>query len=185
MSESSGINQELEVETRSAAYWSPYAAGFGIGITLLLAYWFLGTGLGASGALARLSAWVWHAIAPSHVSASAYFGQYFRPDTPHVLEYYLIFMVIGILLGGALSAMGSRRIQPMVERGPRISLKSRLVLALAGGILVGFAGRLARGCTSGQGLTGTALLFTGSVLFIVCMFIGAYAAAILVRREWR
>ncbi|MFC1823511.1 YeeE/YedE thiosulfate transporter family protein [Thermodesulfobacteriota bacterium] len=184
MKESSAINKTLEEEKRPASYWSPYAAGFGIGITLLLAYWFLGTGFGASGALARLSAWVWHAIAPSHVSGSAYFGQYFKQDAPHVLEYYLIFMVIGILVGGALSALGSRRIKPMVERGPRISLISRLILALAGGILVGFASRLARGCTSGQGLTGTALLFTGSVLFLGCMFLGAYAAAMLVRREW-
>ena len=95
-----------------------------------------------------------------------------------------ISVIIGIFLGGILSALGSRRIQPMVERGPRISAKNRLILAFAGGILVGFASRLARGCTSGQGLTGTALLFTGSVLFLVCMFLGAYAAAVLVRREW-
>jgi uncharacterized membrane protein YedE/YeeE len=72
----------------------------------------------------------------------------------------------------------------MVERGPRISSPSRLWLALAGGLIVGFAARLARGCTSGQGLTGTAMLFTGSLAFLVCMFIGAYAAAFFVRREW-
>ena len=52
--------------------WSPYFAGFGLGVTLLLAYWFLGTGLGASGGLARFSAWIWHGIFPNHVERSAY-----------------------------------------------------------------------------------------------------------------
>jgi hypothetical protein len=89
-----------------------------------------------------------------------------------------------VFIGGLLSALGSRRIRPGVERGPRISAGVRLALALLGGVLVGFASRLARGCTSGQALTGTAMLFTGSVIFLVCIFAGAYLAGVLVRREW-
>ena len=180
----------MELQTRKTPNveqiktWSPYAAGLGIGVTLLLSYWFLGTGLGASGALARWAAWIWHALAPEYVEKSTYFGKWFNPGSSHVLSYYLTFMVIGIFIGALVSALGSRRIRPGVERGPRVSAGTRLWLALAGGIIVGFAARLARGCTSGQGLTGTALLFTGSVVFLVCMFIGAYAAAFLVRREW-
>ena len=129
---------------------SPYYAGFGLGVTLLLAYWFLGTGLGASGGLARFSAWIWHGVFPNHVERSAYFGSWFREGGTHVLLYYLVFMVIGVFVGGLLSALGAARIQPMIERGPQISAKNRLWFALAGGVLVGFAGRLARGCTSGQ-----------------------------------
>ena len=165
-------------------YWSPYMAGLGIGITLLLSYWFLGTGLGASGAMVRGAAWIWHSLAPEHVEKSAYFGKWFGSGSSHVLRYYLTFMLIGVFVGGLVSSLGSGRWQPMVERGPRVSSGIRLCLALGGGILVGFASRLARGCTSGQGLTGTALLFTGSVVFLICMFIGAYAAAVLVRRQW-
>ncbi|NQU12902.1 MAG: YeeE/YedE family protein [Desulfobacteraceae bacterium] len=165
-------------------YWSPYAAGFGLGITLLLSYWFLGTGLGASGAIARFAAWVWHQMVPDHVASSAYFGKWFARGVPQVIKYYLSFMAIGIFVGGLISAMGSGRVQPMVERGPHISASTRLWLALAGGVLAGFAARLARGCTSGQALTGTGMLFTGSVLFLVFMFIGAYVAAFFVRREW-
>jgi uncharacterized membrane protein YedE/YeeE len=172
------------MEPEKKAYWSPYAAGFGLGITLLLAYWYLGTGLGASGGIARFAAWLWHGIVPQHVERSLYFGEWFKPAMPHVLKYYLIFMAVGIVVGGFVSALIFARIKPMVERGPSISSRGRLLLALGGGVLVGFASRLARGCTSGQGLTGTALLFTGSVVFLVCMFIGGYAAARLVRREW-
>lgn len=164
--------------------WSPYFAGLGLGITMLLAYWFLGTGLGASGGVARFAAWVWHGLFPHHVEGSAYFGKWFQEAGGHVLHYYLVFMVIGIFLGGVLSAIGARRIHPMIERGPHISTRNRLLLALVGGVLVGFASRLARGCTSGQGLTGGALLFTGSLVFLGCVFIGGYAVAYFARREW-
>lgn len=165
-------------------YWSPYLAGFGLGLTLLASYWLLGTGLGASAAVARLAAWVEHLILPGHVEASAYFGKWFAPGSSHVLKYYLVSMGLGVFLGGFLSARRANRIRGMVERGPNVSARTRLILALSGGLLVGFASRLAQGCTSGQALSGTALLFTGSFVFLVCMFIGAYGAAFFVRREW-
>jgi len=166
-------------------YWSPYLAGFGLGLTLLLAFWVLGTGLGASGGIARVGAWAEARLCPAHVAASEYFGEWLTPGSQHVLRYYLVFMGLGVFVGGLISAAAARRIDPGVERGPRISAAGRLGLALFGGVLAGFASRLARGCTSGQALTGTAMLFTGSVVFLVCLFIGAYAAALFVRREWR
>lgn len=166
-------------------YWSPYLAGAGLGLTLLFAFWALGTGLGASGGIARGAAWLEGCLFPGHVAASEYFGEWFAQGTAPVLRYYLVFMALGTFIGGLMSALATRRVAPGVERGPRISAGGRLWLALFGGILAGFASRLARGCTSGQALTGTAMLFTGSVVFLVCLFIGAYAAALLVRREWR
>ena len=178
-------NQPHEPERmNSAPYWSPYLAGFGLGLTLLASFWLLGTGLGASAAVARFAAWCEHLILPGHVEASAYFGKWFSPGSPHVLKYYLVFMGLGVFWGGFISARRANRIQRIVERGPNVSAKARLWLALAGGVLVGFASRLAQGCTSGQALTGTAMLFTGSFVFLVCMFIGAYAAAFFVRRQW-
>lgn len=164
--------------------WSPYLAGAGLGLTLLLSFWILGTGLGASGAIARLAAWLAHLVAPAHVAASGYFGKWFAPGAGHVLHYYLVAMALGIGVGALVSAFKDGRLAPMVERGPRISSRHRLWLALAGGMLAGFASRLARGCTSGQALTGTALLFTGSVVFLLCVFAGAYATAYFVRRQW-
>ena len=170
---------------RALPYWSPYVAGLGLGLTLLASYWVLGAGLGASSALARFSAWVEHGFAPRHVEASAYFGEWFRADGPHVMQYYLVFMVVGVLIGGFISALGSKRINPCIERGPRVSARGRLLFALCGGVLVGFAGRLARGCTSGQALSGTALLLSGSVVFLISLFAAAYIAGIFVRREWQ
>lgn len=169
---------------RALPTWSPYAAGFGLGVTLLLSYWLLGAGLGASGGLARVAAWAQHLVAPAHVEASAYFGPWFAKGAPHVLRYYLVFMALGVFLGALISAVGGRRVQPGVERGPRISAGARLALALAGGVLVGFASRLARGCTSGQALSGAAMLFTGSIVFMLCVFAGAFAAGVFLRRQW-
>jgi uncharacterized membrane protein YedE/YeeE len=179
------LTENTEPVDESARYWSTYVAGAGLGLTLLASYWLLGAGLGASSGLARLAAWLEHLVAAGHVERSTYFGAWYTPASGHVLAYYLVFMMAGVFLGGIISAIGSGRVEPSVERGPRISRKTRLILALGGGILVGFASRLARGCTSGQALSGTALLLSGSIVFLLCLFAAAFVTAIAVRRAWR
>jgi hypothetical protein len=49
---------------------------------------------------------------------------------------------------------------------------------------VGFASRLAQGCTSGQALTGGAMLLSGSLVFLVSLFASGYAMAWLFREQW-
>ncbi|GFK94719.1 hypothetical protein NNJEOMEG_02566 [Fundidesulfovibrio magnetotacticus] len=160
---------------------NPYLAGLFLGLTLLASYLILGAGLGASGALARLGAWLEHLILPARVEANAYFGPWF----PDPLAYYLSFMFLGVLAGGLLSALAGGRLRFMVERGPTASRLRRLLLALAGGALTGFAARLAQGCTSGQGLSGGALLLTGSFVFLGCVFATGYLTAWIFRRQWK
>ena len=58
------------------------------------------------------------------------------------------------------------------------------VVNIIGGILIGFAARLARGCTSGLALVGGAELAVGSWTFMLCVFAGGYAAAYFVRKQW-
>jgi hypothetical protein len=168
--------------SRPEPLWNPYMAGIGLGLTLLLSFVTLGAGLGASAGLARTGAELVHQIAPETVESNAYMGRWFEDGSP--LRYYLVFMAGGVILGGLISAWAGRRIRPMVERGPRISGKNRLLLAILGGVLVGFASRLAMGCTSGQALTGGALLLTGSWIFMLMVFAGAYGFAWFVRRAW-
>ncbi len=71
-----------------------------------------------------------------------------------------------------------------VLRGPNASAAKRLMLALLGGILVGFAARLARGCTGGLALVGGAELAVGSWTFMISVLAGGYAAAYFVRKQW-
>ena len=64
-------------------------------------------------------------------------------------------------------------------------MSGRMGWALSGGVIMGFAARLARGCTSGQALTGGATLALGSWLFMFAVFAGGYLLAPLMRRQWR
>jgi hypothetical protein len=159
---------------------NPYLAGVLLGLVLLASYAVLGAGLGASGGLARLAAFLESLVAPDHTRASAYFGAW----GPHYLRYYLVFMFAGIFLGGFLSALAGGRLGLWLERGPGCPLGKRAGFAFVGGVLVGFASRLAQGCTSGQALSGGALLLTGSLIFMVSLFVAGYATARLFRGQW-
>jgi uncharacterized membrane protein YedE/YeeE len=161
-------------------YMNPYLAGVFLGLVLLASFLVLGAGLGASGGVSRLAASLEASVASQHTLKSAYFGKW----GPDFLSYYLVYMLVGILLGGLLSAGAAGRIRLKVERGQAFPAKLRLLLALGGGLLVGFASRLAQGCTSGQALTGGALLLNGSLVFMVSLFASGYAAAWLFRRQW-
>jgi uncharacterized membrane protein YedE/YeeE len=165
-----------------APYWNPYLAGVGLGLTLLLSFVTLGAGLGASGGLARVATATVHVVAPAAVERNGYTGPWVVEGP--LLAHYLVFMGGGVLLGGFLSAFLARRTSPLVERGPHASVRRRLALALGGGLLVGFASRMAGGCTSGQSLTGGALLLDGSWAFTGAVFAGGYATAWFVRKEW-
>ena len=169
-------------ERKANPLWNPYVAGVGLGLTLLLSFVTLGVGLGASAAVARVGTVAAHSVAPVAVEENEYMGQWLQGGSP--LLYYLVFMAVGVLVGGLISAWASYRIRPGIERGPRLSRPSRLVLAIVGGLIVGFASRLAMGCTSGQALTGGALLLSGSWAFMLAVFGGAYGVAWFVRRAW-
>ena len=172
-----------ETGISAGGYWNPYLAGLLLGATLLASLLVLGAGLGASAAPARFGAWLERAVAPEHTCNSAYFGPWCA-DGRNPLTYYLVLMFAGTFLGGLFSAILARRSRVTTERGRAFSTGSRLWLALIGGRLVGYASRLAGGCTSGQALTGGAMLLNGSLAFMVCVFAGGYAAAWFVRRQW-
>ena len=49
-------------------------------------------------------------------------------------------------------------------------------VSLCGGVLVAFGARLAGGCTSGHGLSGTLQLSVSSWISVICFFIGGMIA---------
>ncbi|MFN2601187.1 MAG: YeeE/YedE thiosulfate transporter family protein [Gemmatimonadaceae bacterium] len=171
------------VAIASRPYSNPYLTGVLLGLVLLAAYVIMGRGLGASGAFASGAAAVATTVAPEHARASGYFAGYLGVDGSPRLDW-LVIELLGVSIGGLLSALLAGRVRVAIERGPRISAHSRLVLAFAGGGIMGTGAVLARGCTSGQALTGGALLSVGSWLFIVGAFAAAYVIAPLLRRAW-
>ncbi|MEJ5369427.1 MAG: YeeE/YedE thiosulfate transporter family protein [Bryobacteraceae bacterium] len=168
-------------ETR---YWNPYLAGVAIGLTLLAAFYVLGTGLGASGAFTQFLAAAGQKLAPAWTEANHYLRQY-AAEGKNPLKDWMTFQFAGVFLGGLLGALTAGRLRFEVERGPRASVRSRLLLAFVGGAVTGIAARLARGCTSGQALSGGAQLSLGSWAFMMAVFAAAFALARFVRRQWQ
>lgn len=166
-----------------ADYSNPYLMGFGLGLVLLTAFVVMGRGLGASGAFGDAAAAVATTIAPRAATSSEYFSHYLSSSGSPTLDW-LVIELIGVTIGGFLSAFVAGRLRVAIEKGPRISDGSRLRFAFIGGGVMGLGAVLARGCTSGQALTGGALLSVGSWLFIGAAFAAAYIAAPLLRRAW-
>jgi uncharacterized membrane protein YedE/YeeE len=140
-------------------YSDPYLAGVGIGLVLLAAYALAGRGLGASGA--------------------------FSSVLTGTFNDWVVLELAGVTVGGFASAWISGRLRRAIEHGPQISGNGRMCTAVIGGVVMAFGAKLARGCTSGQALTGGALLSAGSWIFIATCFAAGYAVAPAVRRLWR
>ncbi len=165
--------------------WNPYVAGVLLGLLLLSTYLTMGFGLGGSAAATRVAVAAIHEVAPESVEANAYFSRYVG-EGKNPFDDWMVYEALGVLLGGILAAYTAGRMRTLhVDRGKTTSKGLRLLLAVAGGIIMGFAARYARGCTSGQALTGGAVLSMGSWLFMIFVFVGGYLAAPLVRRQWR
>jgi uncharacterized membrane protein YedE/YeeE len=165
-------------------FLNPYLAGIGIGIVLLLAFVIMGRGLGASGGFTSMLTAGVDAVASEYAAQNEMYSSYIGDGERSPLTDWLVFELIGVVIGGFISGIFAGRIKWTVERGPRISSIGRLALAFVGGTLMGFAAKMARGCTSGQVLTGGALMSVGSWIFMVAIFIGAYAFAYFMRRQW-
>ncbi|MFC1556308.1 YeeE/YedE thiosulfate transporter family protein [candidate division KSB1 bacterium] len=164
-------------------YWSPYFAGFILGLVLLATFVLMGRGLGASGAMMRSLTYTVDAIAPGHVDNSPFFSKYAGGDM-NPLDDWLVFEVLGLIAGGLISGALAGRLKLKTDKGPRISRNNRLIFAFFGGSLMGFGAMLARGCTSGQALSGGATLALGSWAFMMSMFAAAYGIAYFFRKQW-
>jgi uncharacterized membrane protein YedE/YeeE len=122
-------------------------------------------------------------FAPSTATSSGLFSRYVGNGVNPWLDW-LVLEIVGVAIGGVISAKLAGRLRFEVERGPHIGRNTRLATAFAGGAVMGLGAVLARGCTSGQALTGGALLSVGSWLFMIGAFAAAYIVAPLVKRAW-
>lgn len=166
------------------AFWNPYLAGIALGLVLLGSFLIMGFGLGGSGAANRLAIGAADLVAPAATEANGYFSHYVGPGK-HVLNDWLVWEVLGVFLGGLFASYRGGRLKSAVLGTMNWSTAKRLGVALLGGILMGVAARFARGCTSGQALTGGAVLAVGSWIFMLAVFTGGYLTAPFVRRQWR
>ena len=165
-------------------YWNAYAGGVVLGLVLLTAFVVAGRGLGASGAVVRVAASAIGSVAPAHAGGNpVYSGG--GTDEGGGLDDWLVIEVLGMMIGGAVSAALAGRWKRTVERGAGLAARSRLAYAFGGGAVMAVGARLARGCTSGQALSGGAVLSLGSWAFMLALFASAYLAARYTRRQWQ
>jgi H+/Cl- antiporter ClcA len=164
-------------------YVNPYFGGAVLGVVLFLAMFLTGNGLGSSGATTRIVAFVEDAIAPAHVDQTPYLLKMAGGDK-NPLDDWIVPVFFGALLGGFTSGMFNGRLKFETTKGPHISNHTRWLMAFLGGVIFLYGARMARGCTSGQALTGGATLSAGSWVVMFSIFAGAYATAYFVRKLW-
>ncbi|HLE15755.1 MAG TPA: YeeE/YedE thiosulfate transporter family protein [Anaerolineales bacterium] len=164
-------------------YVHPYLGGALLGVVLFLAFFITGNGLGASGGLNRYVVYLEDLVAPQHIDRVSYLLKLAGGDK-NPLDDWIVFLTAGTLVGGFVSGWLHGRLKVETGKGPHISIRSRWFYAFIGGSLMGYGARMARGCTSGQALSGGAVLSAGSWVFMFAVFGGAYALAYFVRRLW-
>lgn len=165
-------------------YMNPYLAGVLLGLTILASIYIAGRGLGASGAIKSSVVATVSTIAPTHAENNMYIQEYVNPEHSP-LRSWLVFEVLGMLIGGFMSGLVSRRLAIKIDKGPRITNATRLIFAFAGGLLFAFGAQFARGCTSGSALSGMSVLATGGFIAMLGIFGSGFLFAIFARKLWR
>ncbi len=110
------------------------------------------------------------------------------PRRPELRQSWRPRFLLGIVLGGALSALFARR-TPTLGMGSLDALVAspplELGLLFGAGILIGLGSRLAGGCTSGHGIVGTALgarsSWLATTLFMASGFLTTQLLSLVVR----
>ena len=158
--------------------WSPYAVGIGIGVLSWLAFLLSDHPLGVSTAYARTSGMIEKAFCGKRAEEKAYYREY----APTIDWGWML--MIGLLVGAFLSAWMSGVFRweitpPLWRQTFGDTPIARILVALAGGFLLGLGARWAGGCTSGHGISGTLQLVVSGWVAFLCFFVGGVITAML------
>lgn len=174
----------MKNKPQAKPYMNPYLAGFFLGFVLLVSIYVAGRGLGASGAVKSTIVQTVQTVAPAHAASSEYFVKQAKSHPEGAMKSWLVFEVLGVLIGAFFSAVAANRVRITVEKGPGVSNKTRIAMAILGGLLFGFGSQLGRGCTSGAALSGMAVMSAGGILTMMAIFGMAYSLAYFFRNLW-
>lgn len=164
--------------------WSPYVAGVIIGLLQIPAFVLIETALGASSSYVTVGGLLASVVDPS-VTQIDYVAKHVAATGKN---WWQVALVVGIALGAfvsmRLSGAHRRAISPIWARALGTSSPTaRYAVAFTGGFLMLFGARLADGCTSGHGLSGTAQLAVSSTIAVAAMFAGGIAVAFVLLRR--
>lgn len=167
---------------KKSNFWSPYIAGIGLGLTLLATFYIVGWGLAASSAFSLLAGVGTREVNPELAKSLKYFARYLDVKAP--LLNWVLFEIGGLFLGALAGALLSGSFRLKFDKPAHMKNGARLLAAFTGGMLIGFASRLARGCTSGVALSGGAELAVSGWIFVIAMFVSGFILAAFFRRLW-
>lgn len=162
---------------QGGAAWSPCLVGALIGVLSMLTFYFSDKPLGVSTAYARLSGLIGRLFVAKRIAAMPYYQK-----TKPIIDWEVM-LLIGVIVGAFIAAWSGSDLQQgflpprWVERFGADSQLLRGVFALSGGVLLAIGARLAGGCTSGHGISGTLQLSVGSWISVLFFFIGGMAVA--------
>jgi hypothetical protein len=91
-------------------YMNPYLAGFFLGLILLATIYITGRGLGASGAVKSAVIAVTEIAAPAHTASQEFYKEYLTEHDNNPLKNWLVFEVVGVLIGAFISGLISNRL---------------------------------------------------------------------------
>ena len=159
--------------------WSPYVVGVGIGVLSWLSFVLSDHPIGCSTAFVRTSGMIERLFRGKKVDEMPYYKRF----VPTITWEWML--VVGVIIGSFISAKLSGRfelnwIPPKWEATAGDAVFIRWIVALIGGIFMGFGARWAGGCTSGHGISGMMQLAVGSWLAAICFFVGGIATAMLI-----
>jgi hypothetical protein len=177
------VKEKVFAKREAKPYINPYLGGLLLGLVLFTAFFITGNGLGASGGLNRILVFFEDLVASDHIDRTPYLLTMAGGDR-NPLDSWIVFITIGVLIGGFVAGWLNGRVKIETNKGPHISKFMRWTMAFLGGTFMGYGARFARGCTSGQALSGGAVLSVGSWAFMFAVFAGAYALAYFVRKLW-
>lgn len=156
--------------------WSPYLVGALIGVLSWLTFYFSDKPIGASSFYAHVAGFTGMLFSKQRTQSLAYFK-----ENPPRVGWEFVFVTTTVI-GAAVAAVTGGEfvnewIPPMWDARFGDSMALRASIAFGGGVLMAFGARLAGGCTSGHGISGTMQLNVGSWIAVICFFIGGVAVA--------
>ncbi len=175
---------KTEKNVEKTRYMNPYLGGVLLGLVLLAANFISGRGLGASGAIKSVIVASAETVTPKHFENTKFYQEYGESHGENPIKSWLVFEMLGVLVGGLISGAIAGRLKLKVEHSPKITSKRRLIFALMGGVLFGFGSQLGRGCTSGSALSGMAVMSLGGFISMAAIFGTAFALAYFFRKNW-
>ena len=171
---------EAGVGIESGGAWSPYVVGGLIGIVVLLSLYFSDKPVGASSFYATVAGLIGNALAPKHTMQL----EYYREKPPRIdWEFvFIIAAIFGSVLAAALGGEFAIRGLPAMwaSHFGTDSWFKYTALSFLGGLTMAFGARLAGGCTSGHGISGTSQLSVSSWISVICFFVGGVIAVRLI-----